>query len=119
MNSTRKFSPTKNYITPLTSVLQNDKDSVMTFCNDLKTRGYAFVKLPNDVVKKVDIATKIIEDFYTKDKSYKNMFKKEPIFGYFDVSHKESFRFLTGTRLDEQKLPFRQLSLSELCICYI
>jgi hypothetical protein len=47
---------------------------------------------------------KIAENFFTRHPNKKSYFK-EPIFGYFNVKHKESFRFLTGSRINEQRMP--------------
>jgi hypothetical protein len=43
--------------------------------------------------------------FFKEPKLYKQKYFKEPIFGYFGVEHKESFRLLTGSRLKEHKFP--------------
>lgn len=101
----KRYSPTKNYITPLNKILENDKLAVTTICNDLTTRGYSFIRLTPQMVEQIDNCVKIIDGFFNKNINYKKGFEKEPIFGYYDVRHKESFRFLTGSRLDEQKLP--------------
>ena len=105
MDNTKRYSPTKNYITPLTKVLQNDKLATTTISDDLKKRGYTFVRLPLSIVKLIDECVRRIEYFFDKNISYKREYEKEPVFGYYDVPHKESFRFLTGLRLDEQKIP--------------
>lgn len=96
------YSPT---VLPLTLILQNDKEAINRLNKGLKTRGYVLVSLPNELVEQVDRCLGIIENFFNRRKEYKKVYVKEPIFGYFDVEHKESFRLLTGSRLDEHKLP--------------
>ena len=105
MSANTKFSPVKNYVVPLTLILQNDKEAIKTLSDELKTRGYTFVKLSPELVNQVDVCMGIIEAFFARYIDYKKAFFKAPIFGYFGVDHKESFRFLTGSRLSEQKLP--------------
>lgn len=101
----KRYSPAKNYITPLNKILQNNKLAISTITSELKKRGYAFIRLDDNLVKQIDECVNTIESFFDKPKSYKKQFEKEPIFGYYDVQHKESFRFLTGSRLSEQRLP--------------
>lgn len=95
----------KSILIELSSILKNDKDSIMRMNNGLKKRGYVLVELPNEIINKIDRCLMIMENFFGKSREYKKQFEKEPIFGYFDVPHKESFRFLTGVRLNEHKLP--------------
>jgi len=89
----------------LTAILQNNKQAIDRMNNGLKIRGYVIVELDNELINQIDNCMKIIENFFENDKEYKKLYYKKPIFGYFDVKHKESFRFLTGSRLEEQKLP--------------
>ena len=99
------LSPVKNYITPLTSIIQHDKIAVNRVSESLQVRGYAFIQLPNDLIKQIDSCLIAIESFFSNHVEYKKKFFKAPIFGYFSVSHKESFRMLTGSRLQEHKFP--------------
>lgn len=100
-----QFSPIINHVVPLTLILQNDTQAIATLSNELKIRGYAFVKLSPELVSQIDTCMKIMEAFFNLYIDRKKMFEKPPILGYFDVDHKESFRFLTGSRIDEQKMP--------------
>lgn len=103
---TKNLSPVLNHVIPLTLILQNNTEAIMTFSKELMTRGYAFVKLSLELVSQIDSCLKIIDNFFTSvPLEYKKLYAKPPIFGYFNVDHKESFRLLTGSRLDEQKIP--------------
>ena len=92
-----KFSATKNYIIPLMSVIQNDTESINRISESLETRGYAFVRLPNELVKQIDDCLSCANSFFHSDNNYKKKFFKAPVFGHFSVQHKESFRILTGS----------------------
>lgn len=92
-------------ITPLKSILQNDRSAIDTIGKDLQKRGYAFVRLSPEVVKQIDECMLLAEKFFLQQSDYKKKFSKDAIFGYFGVAHKESIRFLTGTRLVEHKIP--------------
>ncbi len=92
-------------IIPLKSILQNNRIAIDAFGNDLEKRGYAFIRLSPELVNLIDPCVTIIEKFFSQHPDYKKKFVKEPVFGYFDVEHKESFRVLTGSRLNEQLYP--------------
>lgn len=100
-----KHSPTKNYIIPLTLLLEQNKDAINKVCDALMTRGYSFIRLPSNFVKLIDDCLPLIDSFFSKSVKCKNKFSKDPIFGYFGIDHKESFRLLTGSRLKEHKFP--------------
>lgn len=108
------YSPIKNYITPLTSLLQSDKESLNRIKESLFMRGYSFIRLPKELVTEIDTCMGSIESFFQERIQYKKKFFKEPIFGYFAVDHKESFRLLTGTRIDEHQIPEDLLKLKNL-----
>lgn len=55
--------------------------------------------------KQIDSCADIVDKFFLRDKYYKELFSKKPIFGYFNAKHKESFRLLTGARLIEHTIP--------------
>lgn len=95
----------KVYVMQLTSILQNDKDTINYIAESLQTNGYVFVRLPVDLVQKIDQCTMLIEQFFNSSIQYKRLFFKKPIFGYFNANHKESFRLLTGSRLHEHTFP--------------
>ena len=95
----KQYSPIKNYIIPLNNILKNDQNSINIVNKDLCTRGYAFIRLPLDLISKIKACLVEIEHFFNKMPNYKKQFNNKNIFGYFDVLHKESFRFLTGKRL--------------------
>jgi hypothetical protein len=101
---------------PLNQLLQNDREAINQLNNGLTTRGYVFVQLSDDLVQLVDDCLATLETFFSRDKIYKKGFSKAPIFGYFDVPHKESFRVMTGPRLDEHKLPIGFESHKELAL---
>ena len=108
------YSPVKNYIISLTSLLQNDKTSINLVNESLLTRGYSFIRLPKELVEQIDICIQLMELFFQEPLYYKKKYFKEPIFGYFAVNHKESFRLLTGKRIDEQKIPDNLSQLKSL-----
>ena len=95
----------KEYIMQLTSILENDVPTINYMSECFEKRGYVFVRLPQELVSKIDECMLLIEDFFNNNLNYKNSYFKEPIFGYFGVSHKESFRLLTGARINEHKMP--------------
>ena len=99
------FSPVENYIIPLTSILKNNDESIKKVSDSLTLRGYTFIRLPNDLISQIDKCLIVINNFFDNTVQYKKRFFKEPIFGYFNVSHKESFRMLTGARLNEHTFP--------------
>ena len=107
-------SPVKHYVMPLTSIIGNDKDTIDYITYSLKKRGYVFVRLPPKLVEQIDEATNIMEQFFSNSEQYKKRFFKEPIFGYFGVNHKESFRVLTGSRINEQTYPMNFNKVKEL-----
>jgi len=87
----KRYSPVKNYIISLDSIVRNDRDAINKVSDSLKTRGYAFIRLPEKTKKHIDQCLELVEDFFQQPKLYKEKFFKEPIFGYFGVEHKESF----------------------------
>ena len=105
MNKTKLYSPVKHSVVSLISMLHNDKESLTYISDSLKTRGYAFVRLPVEFTNQVDDVMTIMETFFLNNPSYKKKFSKKPIFGYFGVNHKESYRLLTGSRLTEHTFP--------------
>lgn len=107
-------SSVKHYVMPLTAIVNNDKDTIDYISYSLKKRGYVFVRLPPKLVEQIDTVTDIMEQFFSNTEPYKKKFFKEPIFGYFGVNHKESFRVLTGSRLNEQSYPVNFNKVKEL-----
>ena len=104
MNFENKIN--QDAVVPLMSVLRNNDDANKKISGSLISRGYAFVVLPNFLVKEIDDMLNNINEFFNnKTTQYKNQFFKEPMFGYFAVGHKESFRMITGNRMHEQKFP--------------
>jgi len=101
--------PKGYYIPSLSGLLQNMPYDVQSISISLLTRGYAFVKLPSQMIQQIDDCLIAANEFFAQNDNYKKGFFKEPIFGYYDVAHKESFRVLTGSRINEQKYP-KQLS---------
>lgn len=112
--SDKSFSPVKNYVITLTSILQNDKESINLVSESLQTRGYSFIRLPRDLIHQIDINMLLMESFFLKPQYYKKDFFKDPIFGYFGVDHKESFRLLTGSRISEHRIPANLNKLKDL-----
>lgn len=100
-----QYSPVKNHIIPLSSLLQSNKESIDLVTESLLTRGYSFIRLSADYVKIIDSCMESMDTFFSKPLYYKEQYFKEPIFGYYGVDHKESFRLLTGMRLAEHKFP--------------
>ncbi len=98
-------SPVKNYIISLELLMKRDNDAIQKVNESLETRGYAFIRLSRDLVSEIDNCLLPIESFFGSSSQYKKTFFKAPIFGHFAVKHKESFRILTGNRLNEQSYP--------------
>jgi hypothetical protein len=99
------YDPKKLYILSLSQILQNNPESIRRFSSAIKTRGWVFVSLPPKLVSDVDQSLEEIKNFFAHDTHQKKKFLKKPVFGYFDTTHKESFRFLTGQRLAEHLIP--------------
>ncbi len=74
-----------------------DNEVVNHIREDLKVRGFSFVK-HNMVSYQQDA-----ENFFNL--TNKEDYFHPPIFGYFKVPHKEVFRFKTGSKLEEQNYP--------------
>lgn len=108
------YSPTKNYVMQLNSILQNDKNTMDYISESLQLKGYVFVRLPMELVKEIDSCVALMEKFFAETKEYKTRYAKEPIFGYFGVDHKESYRLLTGSRITEQQFPYNFHELKDL-----
>ena len=98
-------SPKLNYIIPLTNIFEKNNTSIMHIINSFMTRGYAFIRLPQILITLIDNCIDPINNFFNLSQQAKKMYFKKPIFGYFSVDHKESFRLLTGSRLKEHLLP--------------
>ena len=92
-------------MTSLNSLIESDQSSITQVRQDLKTRGYAFIKLSDDFIHQVDECLLEVEDFFRNNLTEKEKYFREPLFGYFKVQHKEVFRFLTGSRIGRQKFP--------------
>ena len=41
-------------ILPITQLINGNEQSINYFINSLKTRGYVYVKLPENLIKKID-----------------------------------------------------------------
>lgn len=101
----RTYNSQNLYTFSLSSILENNTDVIEKFSDSIKKRGFAFVKLPINLVKRIDTCVDDIEEFFSYSSSYKSQFLKKPVFGYFSAKHKESFRFLTGQRMSEHQIP--------------
>jgi isopenicillin N synthase-like dioxygenase len=101
-----QYDPKKTYIFSLKNIMANNKNTIEKFCESIKRRGYAFVRMTPYMESQISACTNTINNFFMKDIKHKSMFKKAPIFGYFNAKHKESFRLLTGRRLDEHIYPY-------------
>ena len=95
----------QNNLVTLLSILEGNNNASKNICESLTKRGYAFIILPDYLVKEIDDLLIVINEFFNKTQQYKNQFFKKPIFGYFGVGHKESFRIFTGTRMKEHMFP--------------
>ncbi len=87
---------------------------VQNIREDLKTRGFAFLCLPDHLNYLIHKCAKEADKFFTcPDDNLTEQYKElqqqyyfcEPVFGYFRVPHKEVFRFRTGTKINDQELP--------------
>ena len=105
MRKNYNLSPIKNYIVHLSAILENNKKAINCVSEEIQKRGYVFLRLTPELVEHIDICLKIIKNFFILNPQHKKKFFKPPIFGYFNVKHKESFRFLTGSRVNKQLLP--------------
>jgi len=63
------------------------------------------VKLPDLIIKLSEDCESAIKRFFDMNVTYKKDFFREPIFGWFEVPHKEVFRFVTGEKIGLQKFP--------------
>lgn len=99
----------KVMVIPLTYLLQQNKKAINLVSNDLQTRGFSFIRLPDDLDKQIDACMLNMKVFFSQNQEYKNKYNKNGIFGYFPVKHKESFRLLTGSRLNEFNVPISEL----------
>lgn len=85
---------------------------MLTIRADLLARGYSFVTMNNDFISKVKQCEEDMNYFFNSDN--KESYFREPVFGYFNVPHKEVFRFATGDKLDNYDYPsnhVKELSL--------
>ena len=104
--STPPPKPTPNTPMPsVTAALKGSPIDLSKMAADLKTRGWVCVRLDPQLVSLIDQSTEFADKFFAQSPEYKSRFKKEPMFGYFGVEHKESFRLLTGHRLGEHTFP--------------
>lgn len=97
----------KNDLDTLLSILEGNDNAIKNICKSLINRGYAFIILPDFLIKEIDNLMVIINNFFDKELEYKTPFFKKPMFGYFDVGHKESFRLFTGSRIQENIYPYQ------------
>lgn len=67
-----KYDPNRSYVFSLSQIMNDNKDSIEKFCLTIKRRGYAYVRLPSNVVKKIDDCVDIINDFFNENKKQKN-----------------------------------------------
>lgn len=106
------------YIYSLSQLLANDAKTINGMCNDIKIRGFTFLSFASqshDELKNlVDRTVDEMNNFFTQDENYKNLYSKEPIFGYFSVPHKESYRLLTGSRMKEHRIPHNMMNTIKL-----
>ncbi|HSW76971.1 MAG TPA: hypothetical protein VLG50_07985 [Candidatus Saccharimonadales bacterium] len=85
----------------LVDILSNNKEVVDEVIKRLRCDGYVFVQLPPVFIKQVDECKKQLQSFLNLPIQKKSMYHVEPIFGYSSFDHKEVFRFMTGTRINE------------------
>lgn len=104
----------QNYFSLEKIIIEHNENMIEQISNRLKKCGFSFIKLPSKIVDLIDKALNDIDFFFKKENEYKKYFEKKPIFGYFNVEHKESFRLLTKERLDEYKLPNNFENIIEL-----
>ena len=104
-NTHKNTHKNQDNIVALSSILEGNENSVKNTCRSLIMRGYAYVILPDFLVKEMDNSLITINDFFNKTKEQKKKYKKEPILGYQGVGHKESYRMMTGKRIEEQIFP--------------
>lgn len=80
-------------------------EDIVKIRTDLSIRGYSFVTLNEHFVNKVKACEKEMIGFFNLDNSFKESYFREPVFGYFNVPHKEVFRFATGDKLENYAHP--------------
>lgn len=97
--------PNKIKAYSLDQILASDPEAINGFSESIKIRGYAYVKLSPALINLIDTAVESVEEFFNYGSAFKKIYSKKPIFGYFDAKHKESFRLLTGQRLNEHLIP--------------
>lgn len=80
-------------------------EDIVKIRTDLSIRGYSFVTLNEHFVNKVNACENEMTEFFNLDNSFKEPYFREPVFGYFNVPHKEVFRIATGNKLENYAHP--------------
>ena len=91
----------------LSALLEGKSSEIENFKEQLSLRGWCFVHLTEDLLEKRNRIISLLQDFFNEDVTVKDRFTEDSpsIFGYQRVNHKESLRWLTKERFDENKFP--------------
>lgn len=71
--------------------------------SNLATRGYAIVTLTDDLVSLSNECYQEMNEFFHSDN--KEQYFREPVFGWFEVPHKQVFRVATGNKMNNYEYP--------------
>lgn len=77
--------------------------------SNLATRGYSLVDLNDSFISNIHICEQEMNDFFNQPTADKESYFREPVFGWFEVPHKQVFRIATGNRINQYDYPSSQL----------
>jgi hypothetical protein len=77
--------------------------------SNLATRGYSIVDLNESFLSNVKICEQEMNEFFNQPIEEKEPYFREPVFGWFEVPHKQVFRIATGNRMNNYDYPSTQL----------
>lgn len=91
----------------LSSLLGGESSEIEKFKTQLCARGWCFVLLTEDLIEKRNRNISLLQEFFAQEVSKKDSFTETSpsIFGYQRVNHKESLRWLTKERFNENMFP--------------
>ncbi len=94
----------------LADILDGDNRSIVNLKKQLETNGWCVVQLTPALSKIVDDSVESFDDFFSKNRSYKDTFS-----GYLFTNHKERIRLLTCDRFKDNTIPSHKTTFHNLC----
>jgi len=73
--------------------------------SNLATRGFSVVTLTDDLSLLANECYQEMNEFFNLNKYDKEEYFREPVFGWFEVPHKQVFRVATGNKMDHYAYP--------------